>query len=362
MLDLLNVFYVSILRFARRRKRTINKYLKRKSLSFSSKQKLIRKYREFDQYNLDLIVYPKKQIWIPKKLPSEPPQGVIYTFGPSGYTGRVDSGFCIIPTEWRNVNSYGHFTLSELPLLYLAFSSPAKHIVLPDAIMEAKLSFQVKWLRALKAKFPGKTVTPISKTTCPENPLIPINHDTSSSEHLIGKCPYKHYHHSRATPYLVEIAPKLRDLFPKPDMPEIKKIYINRKKRRLKNELEIQEYVKKQEYAIINPEDYSVDQQIHLFAEATDIIGFHGSGMANVLFCGNHARIVEIVDKDCVHPAYLDGLVVPGRKATWTYYHMLAHMKQLNYFTAESDHYCLDIDILQNAIDRTRDHSQTVNY
>ena len=320
----------------------------------SQKLKLISQYRELDSYELDLEIFPKSEVFIPKKLPSEPEEGITYRFGPTGFKRNINSDFCVIPTEWKNVNNYCHWTFAEIPLLHLAFSSSATNIVLPSALINVKLSFQARWFEILKKKYPGKKILSISKAKYPSNSFIPINHDTSNNEGLIGKCPYKYYHHSRATPYLIEIINYLKPLFDRYRDLNISRFYINRKTRRLRNENEVQKYLNSIGYSIVNLEDLTLDDQVHLFSSASEIIGFHGAGLTNLLFCNNDVKVIEIVDKDCVHPAYLDGLVIPGRKATRTYYHMVAHMKNIFYQAVETENYYLDIEKLKSLLKITR--------
>ena len=82
---------------------------------------LISKYREFDSYEPDIIKHEAESIYIKQKLPSEPPQGITYHFCATGYfTKNRNSNYCIIFTEWKNINNYCHWTFVELPLIYLA--------------------------------------------------------------------------------------------------------------------------------------------------------------------------------------------------------------------------------------------------
>jgi hypothetical protein len=63
---------------------------------------------------------------------------------------------CAIPTKWRNVDNYCHWTFTELPLIYLPFSGAATNIVLPDALLNAKLTFQIRWYEVIKKYSPEK--------------------------------------------------------------------------------------------------------------------------------------------------------------------------------------------------------------
>jgi capsular polysaccharide biosynthesis protein len=312
----------------------------------------VAKYREFDKYTLDEEVFPETSVLISAKLPSEPPEGITYTFGASGYMGDPSSNFCVIPTTWKNVNNYCHWMFTELPYLMLAFESKAAIIVLPAAIKNAKLPFQKRWLQVLKLKYPEKKVVELLKVAYPENALIPVNHCTSTSEDAIGKSMYKYYHHSRATPYLIQNINSYLPFFNQKEGKEYlhNKIYINRKDRTLKNEKELHVLLKSAGFAILNLEEYSIDEQVHYFLNAEMVVGFHGAGLANLLFSKTSVKVIEIVDQDCVYPCYLDGYILPGKKATRTYFHMLCEMKGINYSAIESKDYVLDLKNFQKLL------------
>ena len=310
--------------------------------------KAIEKYRELDSYSLDIEIFPPKNIDIPQRLPSEPPEGITYSFGPSGYSGHPNSNYCLIPTTWRNVNNYCHWNFSELPLLFLAFESKASNIILPDSIINGYLPFQIRWMKILSELYPDKKIYKISKIDLPSQTLIPYNHDTSSNTRLIGNCTYKNYHHSRATPYLINrIETFYKNHFqPSRKLDKVPYIYISRSNRKLINENEIQQTVEKYGFKIIKLEKLRLDDQVYLFSNAKIIIGFHGAGLSNLLYARSEAAVLEIVDRDCVHPCYKDGITITGKKATKTYFHMLSVMKGMEYHPLESNNYHLDMNLL----------------
>ncbi len=320
--------------------------------SIKEKEDLILKWREHDDYSLDIVRTPSSSIHIEKGLPSEPPEGVTYMFGPSGYViEEDDSEYCIIYTEWRNVDNYCHWTFCEIPLMILALESDASVIVFPDAVFYATQSFQLRWLEVLADYAPGKTIVPLSSLDTDVKGIVPINHDTSTSLNLIGKAAYKHYHHSRATPYCIEAVKSVSSFFGTSTECFPKRFYINRKTRRLKNEDAVQAFFKASGFDIVNLDHLTLDQQVQLFAQADFIAGFHGAGLANMIFCEPGTRVLEIVDIESVHPAYKDGVVIPGKKATRTYFHMLAHMKNLPYLSVQSWQYDMDINCLDMAME-----------
>ena len=319
-----------------------------------SLEEKIARYREFSSYTVDKIVVPAQEVHIPALLPSEPPEGITYQFGATGYfTKDRNQSYCTIPTEWRNVNNYCHWTLTEIPLMALALESQAETVVFPDRLIDVELPFQKRWLEIFKAAFPSKTVLPLSKNQDKIDGILPVNQDTSVARHLIGKCEYTWYHRSRPTPYTVALMERLKPYFTPDQNFEGQKIYINRRqKRRLKNEDEVQEFLKSQGFAIINLEDLTLDNQIALFSQAEFIIGFHGAGLCNLVFTTSRQKVVEIVDEDCVYPSYKDGLVQPGHKATRTHFHMIAYMKGLNYSVLESTDYILKLEDLKATLQK----------
>ena len=76
-----------------------------------------------------------------------------------------------------------------------------------------------------------------------------------------------------------------------------KKIYINRtdsaKTRGIDNADHIESFMVAQGFISITVSEHSVDEQIQLFNNANVVVGEHGAGLANVLFCEN-SYIIEI--------------------------------------------------------------------
>ncbi len=75
-----------------------------------------------------------------------------------------------------------------------------------------------------------------------------------------------------------------------------RKIYVSRKdatKRRLANEDEVIEILEREGFEPIIMSGMSVAQQVQLFASATHVVGAHGAGLGNVIFCQPGARLLE---------------------------------------------------------------------
>lgn len=70
---------------------------------------------------------------------------------------------------------------------------------------------------------------------------------------------------------------------------------------KLVNNAQIIEYLKEKNFSIIRLSELSFDEQIKLFYNAKLIIGSHGAGLTNLMFCRPSTRIIEIGDpnSDC---------------------------------------------------------------
>jgi capsular polysaccharide biosynthesis protein len=78
-----------------------------------------------------------------------------------------------------------------------------------------------------------------------------------------------------------------------------KKIYINRKDsksylRYIVNSSETEDLLKKNNFKSISLSDYSFADQVAIFYNAEEIIGLHGAGFANIIFCKVNAKILEL--------------------------------------------------------------------
>lgn len=100
----------------------------------------------------------------------------------------------------------------------------------------------------------------------------------------------------------------LRSSFlPKTDTREApRKIFIARKpgRRSLENEAQIHTILKEAGYVAVYPEDHSFSEQVAFFQGAESVVGLHGAGLTNILFCQPGTRVLEVFAPDYVHPCY----------------------------------------------------------
>jgi len=88
---------------------------------------------------------------------------------------------------------------------------------------------------------------------------------------------------------------KLLKLTEKENSSNSKRIFISRKNasgRRIYNEEQVYELLKKFNFSIIYPEDYTLLEQVSLFKNAKLIVGATGAAFTNLLFCANTCKVI----------------------------------------------------------------------
>ena len=84
-------------------------------------------------------------------------------------------------------------------------------------------------------------------------------------------------------------------------------IYVARGKsprRRILNEDEWIRHLESLGFTTIYPEDFSLEEQIWIFAHAEWVVGAHGAGLTNLIWCQSGTRVWEIFLNDHFNPAY----------------------------------------------------------
>jgi capsular polysaccharide biosynthesis protein len=116
-------------------------------------------------------------------------------------------------------------------------------------------------------------------------------------------------------------------------------IYVSREdtpKRKMLNEAELCDRLKAEGVEIMVPSGYSIAEQIEIFRNAKTVIGPHGAGLTNVVFCQQGATLYEIMRDRGLNPSIAH----------------LAHSTGLNYWAEafpsrsaerESDEWSVDL-------------------
>ena len=92
------------------------------------------------------------------------------------------------------------------------------------------------------------------------------------------------------------------------------RIYVTRADaawRRVANENEIRSLLEGEGFVTVSGTELSVAEQVRMFSRATDIVGPHGAGLANMIFARSGARVLEFATTD--------------PHAHWECYYNLAH-------------------------------------
>lgn len=85
-----------------------------------------------------------------------------------------------------------------------------------------------------------------------------------------------------------------------------KKVYISRKdsSRKFNNEEEIERFLKKQGFAIIQAENLTFEQQVELFSNTKILVAGHGAGITNILFMDIGTTLIELFPEKIVKPDF----------------------------------------------------------
>lgn len=83
------------------------------------------------------------------------------------------------------------------------------------------------------------------------------------------------------------------------------KIYIQRLTgRKVINEDELLDYLKPLNFEVVNPEKLSVAEQAEIFGSADIVIGPHGAGLTNIVFCKPGTMVIDLFAAEWVNPCY----------------------------------------------------------
>ena len=187
-------------------------------------------------------------------------------------------------------NNYNHFCIEWLARLHL----PRKSMIKIDYyIVPQKHSFQKQYLDLLG-------VDSQNILTLDEGSYIEAEHLVVPS--LINNwepVAYRKYPHclKQWLPSWLNDTYKYFDNIGSDNNCENEKIYISRtltSYRKLENEEEIQNILKKYGFSTYCLETLTVEEQIKIFRNAKFIVSIHGSGLANMIHCKSTVKIFEI--------------------------------------------------------------------
>ena len=81
------------------------------------------------------------------------------------------------------------------------------------------------------------------------------------------------------------------------------RVFVSRsgaRSKRLGNEEELLSLIKSYDFTVITPEKMSLAEQVRIFSGARVVLGAHGAGLSNLLFCPPGAKLLELQDSSFV--------------------------------------------------------------
>ena len=190
------------------------------------------------------------------------------------------------------IGNYGHWILDTIPKLII--TKKFKDLNSFDAILmpNIKKKFQtdsLEYFNISKNKIlDGSEITHLyaDKITIPRQPYWELNKHQFETVAKVDQ----------------DILKSIRKIFLQNSSLNKKKnenIFIDRSDsifnhNKLVNNLEIIDYLKKKEFLIIKLAELSFNEQIKIFNEAKIIIGSHGAGLTNLIFCEPSTKVIEI--------------------------------------------------------------------
>ena len=189
--------------------------------------------------------------------------------------------YVTIINEWTN--SYFHWCSEALPKLMVAISNGYKPVVLLPEIYNS--SFQRRSLE-----------------------LLNVEYQYFSANILVGKgiilpgrlAPYP-------APYNPIVMKNLISLLKLPVENKLnkgKRIYVSRQsagKRKVNNEEQVVELLRKFEFCILETENFDLAEQISIMHHVEIFISIHGAGLTNIMFCKPGTKVLELSLQNQAH-------------------------------------------------------------
>jgi capsular polysaccharide biosynthesis protein len=194
--------------------------------------------------------------------------------------------------------NYGHFHIEYLARLYIFKLSKLRFDYIDFNI---KTKFQKQFFNLLD--IPKKKLIPsqLIKSAIKADALI-VPSLINNWEYV--KMNRGRLHHMKQ--YLPYWCKKIHEEFRNKHQ-TVCRIYISRSKsyrRQVVNEEEVIKLIKNYGFIKYDMEDLNVNDQINLFNKASIIISVHGSGLANIVFCSNPFKLLEIYPQNYLDSAF----------------------------------------------------------
>lgn len=184
-------------------------------------------------------------------------------------------------------NTYFHWLFDVVPRLQTLAGVPYDR-----ALVECSLSFQQSWLGMLGID--TASVVPAVKHGHFKPDVLLVPSLPGTGLHVTP----------RSCKYLREIARQAGHLAPHPSG---RRLYVSRSdahRRRIQNEDALWKVLKARDFERLEPGQVSAADQIRLFSEAAVVVGPHGAGLSNLVFCAPGTQVLELFAPTYVNPCF----------------------------------------------------------
>lgn len=215
------------------------------------------------------------------------PEQIKNQFNPS----KILSGtYVSLLSYWSHTLNFAHWLMDSLPKLSLLE-------LLTDSV-KADLKF------IIPESSPQYIIDSLKLLGIQENQTLPISEQGIQVEKLI-LCHAAQNPGRPSKKHILTIRDKLLSSVraTKDHNLASRRLYISRSQssRKIVNEEEILQVLKNYNFEVIHCENMSFAEQIALFSEAEVVLGPHGAGIYNQIFCRSGTTIIEIYNKDYWH-------------------------------------------------------------
>lgn len=192
--------------------------------------------------------------------------------------------------------NYAHWTLETIPRIGAVLESGLRWEDFEQLLIRNKgLRFQVEGLEALGCP-QQKVLTepPLSCFDCEK---------VTTTTHPANYIPSEFAINYLAGPFADAVR---SHALQQHEQPCSEKIYVSRlgSRRALANESEVIRTLLERGFSIVNLETLSLQSKIRLFEGARIVIGAHGAGLSNLVFCKPDTRVIEIFHPNHVETMY----------------------------------------------------------
>ena len=216
--------------------------------------------------------------------------------GTPKFLKRVDGNVFNLAQGASGYNNYAHWLLDIVPKIKIL--SQVYNLKKIDYFYFSKLNhFQKETFKILKLN-PSKIIdSKINKHCLIENLIFCTHPNYIKKTFSFAQSDIPKWIINYLRKIFLPLAAKNKKIYDK--------IYIDRSDSKqnhckIVNDQEIQKYLKNKGFKVIKLSNFSLKKQISIFKHCNFVIGPHGAGMANLIFCQKRTKVLEI--KNIGHP------------------------------------------------------------